>query len=186
MSTKLKPVDLSFLADWTFVGGVGNYRNKQACIMSALFLATKIAEGKVTLNQVLESDPNRSGPLGEYDRVSCVSPWMRDKVVERNDSFPDTMEDKRKEWALAMLPRLLGTYLGEKFEKKLRQAHGEVYKDRTYIDDASNAEVVKRLDEDIEYGLNFIGIEKAKREASQMKRRATLAAKKAAATGGGA
>jgi hypothetical protein len=31
----LAPLDLSFLADWDFVNGVGKYSAKQACVMSA-------------------------------------------------------------------------------------------------------------------------------------------------------
>jgi hypothetical protein len=177
---KLTPVDLSFLGEWKFVQGVGYYAHKEACIMSALFLAVKIAEGKVTLDQVLveKYDPP-SKALGEYDHVSCVSKTLRDAVVERNDGF--NSDDARKEWALKMLPRLLGTALGDTFEKKLRQALSAFRSKRPAVPEEDRADQSiwnKRLDEDIEFLITTINAEKEKRAATNAKRRATMAEKK--------
>jgi hypothetical protein len=181
----LLPVDLSIFAqDWKFVAGVGNYNHKQACIMSALYLATKIAEGKTTLEKVLapipKNDDYYTDPLPEQDRVTCVSDLLRDALVERNDSFEN--EDARTKWAIPLLPRVLGTKLGNKFEQKVKQKLFDLRAQRPTLEDASpedyEKELAARRDADIEFMISMFDAEKAKRKAAQEKRAATMAAKK--------
>lgn len=128
----LPPVDLTFLWEWDFVGGTGDYQHQRVCIMSALYLATEIAAGRTTLAIALgKEEPPEDNLETEYpveriteqDRVSCVSPTLRTLVVQRNDHFDEGRDDadpERKAWALALLPKLLGTDRGPGMEKRLR------------------------------------------------------------------
>lgn len=102
----LKPVDLSFLADFVFVGDNGHYEDKEVCIMNALYLAVEIAEGRLTLEQALK------GQIGVSTSVDCVHDVIHNLAMSANDSFRD--DAARKAWALATLPRLLGTRAGGK------------------------------------------------------------------------
>lgn len=115
---KLPPVDLSILKSFKFVKGNGSYPARQACIMSAGRLAVDIAAGKTTLDQAL--DPL----LTPYpsDQIECVHELVRELCIEINDyAFEnDSVEgDKaRTKWALATLPRILGTTKGGKHTTK--------------------------------------------------------------------
>lgn len=124
----IKPVDLSVFDGFKFDADVGDYSEKRVCIMSALYLATEIALGHTTLEAAIASDGDfekwdalraagiRVNPDAR-DKVLCVSDVIRSVAIHRNDETRD--ERERKEWAIRTMPRLLGTYLGLAFEKKL-------------------------------------------------------------------
>jgi hypothetical protein len=146
MSKKLGKVSFNFLKDFEFEHGVGEYDSKRICIMSGANLATKIAEGKTTLGAVIgivqlyeeledllsvysptKKQERRIEKLEELlasipeesDNVSCVSPTLQDLLILRNDTTEDLTELKK--WALAMLPRILGTKGTLKQEFKLEE-----------------------------------------------------------------
>lgn len=217
---KIKPLDLSIFKDFTFSGGAGEYGEKQVCIMSALHLATQIALGQTTLEEAIMSRAefeerwsNRE-QIEESDQVECVSETVRDLCIARNDIMVDT--GARKEWAMRMMPRIVATNLGDKFEAKvenfaeflevrpwLTERRDELIAEKSKAGDWRTSEyraisrqirdienILERiiimesslsgklqldwLDEKIERILEFIGIEKAKRD----KRAATRAANK--------
>lgn len=108
MTVGLKPVDLSFLKDFSFGTGAGYYPDKKVCIMSAGALAVRIAEGTLTLTQALERDIDGDENRYTTDNIDCVHPELRDLCINLNDGgFQD--DEDRKEWALKTLPRILGT-----------------------------------------------------------------------------
>jgi hypothetical protein len=128
--TDLKPIDFSIFKDFEFIGGVGNYSKKQVCIMSALHLATEISLGNTTLEASImsagdwwelsqEQQKGLKRRIEATDKVMCVSDAIRDLAIGRNYNTADM--EARRAWASALMPRLLGTYLGEKFDEKLRQ-----------------------------------------------------------------
>lgn len=180
---QLKPLDLSiFLTGWTFVGGTGDYRKKQACIMSALYLAVRIAEGKTTLDKVLSPYPESSWgnkSLEESDRVTCVSDALRDTAINVNDSFDD--DAARTKWAVEMLPRLPGTKLGQIFDRKLDAAKYRRRHEKGWVDEETGEDRMtnERYQDEFGWILGEIATEKSKRATALEKRRATLAAKKA-------
>lgn len=109
--SKPKKVDFSFLKGFDFVPTVGNYPNKQVCIMSAAALATKISSGDCTLTEALELKQGNYGhepKVEATDELSCVDPTLRTLLIARND-HPAVTDKARKPWALKMLPRILGT-----------------------------------------------------------------------------
>jgi len=53
---EMKPLDFSILDGFEIGHGAGRYYNHRVCIMSALFLVTEIAAGRVTLEQAIMSD----------------------------------------------------------------------------------------------------------------------------------
>lgn len=126
-TTEIKPLDLSIFKDFKFVPAVGDYHDKQVCIMSALYLATQIALGKTTLEDAILSRDERDEIEGETgqdvkrfyatDQVDCVSGYIRDVCISRNDE--NVGVDKRKEWALSMMPKIVDTYRGQKFEERI-------------------------------------------------------------------
>jgi hypothetical protein len=56
-------LDLDFLAEWDFVGEIGDYKLKQVCVMSAAVAAVRVARG-VDMN-------------GATDELECVDPGVR-------------------------------------------------------------------------------------------------------------
>jgi hypothetical protein len=86
-------LDLAFLADWEFIGSVGDYKHKQACVMSAAVAAVRVARG-IDMN-------------GATDELECVDPAVRKLCIVRNDQTKSATD--RKAWALAMIPRIVGT-----------------------------------------------------------------------------
>lgn len=113
----LPPVDLSFLKDFTFKAGSGSYADKHICIMNGLYLATEIAAGRVTLAEALSpSSPRHPYGMTPDDSVSCVSGVLTQAVIYRNDC--ELKATARKKWALALLPRLLGTNMGLAMEHR--------------------------------------------------------------------
>lgn len=122
----LKPVDLSFLAEFNFVEGNGHYPDRKVCVMTGLHLAVAIAEGRTTLAQAL--DPEKR--VSALTSVDCVSPVLRDLIMQRNDAFSNPQA--RKKWALQMLPRLLGTYRGKREEKRLNKILSDLVEEEMF------------------------------------------------------
>lgn len=85
-------LDLSFLADWDFEHDVGDYAEQRVCTMSAAVAAWRVTRGE---------DMN-----GATDHLECVDRVIRKLVIARNDMTP---LDELKPWALAMIPRIIGT-----------------------------------------------------------------------------
>lgn len=123
----LPPVDLSILDQFAFVAGSGNYGGRQVCIMTGLHLCTEIAAGRITLEEAL------AGEVDVQDRVDCVSRVLNSLCISRNDSFSDldNANVKRKDWAVALLPKLLGTKRSEEIEERAQILVQEVG-DREY------------------------------------------------------
>jgi hypothetical protein len=106
-------LDFSILDGFTFGTGAGRYSEKRACIMSGLYLVTQIAEGKITLDQAIAKDEEGEAEFEVNDRVTCVSPLVRDLVVHRND-LHSVSDEERKLWAMKTMPRIVGTaYVGD-------------------------------------------------------------------------
>lgn len=103
-ATALLPLDFSLLEGFSFGQGAGNYQDRRACVMSALYLVTQIAEGKTTLADVLEKGDDA---LELKDSVTYVAPILRDFCIQRNDRGED--EAERRVWAMGLMPRLVGT-----------------------------------------------------------------------------
>jgi hypothetical protein len=95
-------LNLDFLSDWEFVGSVGDYKHKQACVMSAAVAAVRVARG-VDMN-------------GATDQLECVCPTIRRLMIARNDATENA--DERKAWALSMIPRIVGTNQGKALSVK--------------------------------------------------------------------
>jgi hypothetical protein len=96
-------LNLDFLGNWDFVHGTGDYAEHQACTMSAAVAAWRVSRGE---------------DLGvATDRLECVDPVLRVLVIRRNDATP--VGDLRS-WALAMIPRIVGTHEGR--ERSVRRA----------------------------------------------------------------
>lgn len=127
------PLDFSVLDQFEFIGGTGNYGSKQVCAMTALHLVVEIAKGTVTLAQATGQEPmpgrrvirkqmfsdTPEGGIPVADHVACVSPTLNAIVIRRNDAMEDPEE--RKKWAMKILPKLVGTNLGARFENRLEK-----------------------------------------------------------------
>jgi hypothetical protein len=117
----MQALDLSFLTDWDFVGSIGDYGKKQACAMSAAVAAVRVARGE---------DMN-----GATDELECVDPVIRKLIIARNDAMPKA---GRREWALSMIPRFVGTNNGKKKTVK-RAEHIARYAIRVLAAEAMDA-----------------------------------------------
>lgn len=92
-------LDLSSLNDWTFTSRTGNRPEHVCCTMSAI----SVLRGEETLR------------LGHPD----ICPVITAMVIHLNDKhFED--EEKRKAWALEVIPRIIGTYDPAKTEARLK------------------------------------------------------------------
>jgi len=125
---EMKPLDFSILDGFEIGHGAGRYYNHRVCIMSALFLVTEIAAGRVTLEQAIK-DPDEGPHFETRDSVNCVSWTLRSLAIQRNDYKPQD-ERSRRSWAMALMPRLVGTaYSGpretgeenQEYERKLEE-----------------------------------------------------------------
>lgn len=135
----LLPLNWGILEGFKFVDGPGECYDRTVCIMTAAYLVTQIAKGKVTLETAVMSDAEwaayydrNSNEEGEgparyhhADKVACVSDVLRDICVKRNDSGAQT-EDERKEWAMKLLPRIVDTAFGRQTDRRARLAASEV------------------------------------------------------------
>lgn len=84
---------LEALPGLTIVGGIGNYAENTACVMSAAVAEDRLRRGK---------------PLGEAtDELECVCPVVRTLAIYRNLFVRYADDAERTTWALGMVPRLL-------------------------------------------------------------------------------